>query len=284
MSPPTDTDDSVPRRPVPHDPAGYCVGVSEKPDVEGIVARLRAAGCVFAEDEAEILIASTDSAAELERLVDRRVSGTPLEYVVGWAEFRGLRVAVEDGVFVPRRRTEFLVDLALAAIDDTSVVLDLGCGAGALAAAIIAEAAPADVVATDIDPVAVRCARRNLPADRVFQGDLFAALPSTLRGRVDVMVVNAPYVPTAEIVFMPPEARDYEARVALDGGDDGLAVHRRVAAEAREWLTPGGLLVIETSERQAERTRSLFAEQRFDARVARDDDRDATAVSARSPR
>lgn len=254
------------------------------PRTAAVAARLRAAGCVFAEDEAEILIAESDSAAELDRFVERRVSGTPLEYIVGWAEFRGLRIAVEDGVFVPRRRTEFLVDVALGAIDGASVVLDLCCGAGALAAAIIAEAAPTDVVAADIDPVAVRCARRNVPADRVFPGDLFAALPATLRGRIDVIFVNAPYVPSAEIAFMPAEARDHEALVALDGGDDGLAVHRRVAAEAREWLTPGGLLVIETSERQAERTRSLFAEQGFAARITSDEDRDATAVAARSPR
>jgi release factor glutamine methyltransferase len=118
----------------------------------------------------------------------------------------------------------------------------------------------------------------------VFEGDLFAALPDRLRRRVDVVVVNAPYVPTAEIAFMPPEARDHEAIVALDGGTDGLDVHRRVAAEAREWLAPGGLLVIETSERQAERTRTLFRDQGFDADVARDEDRDATAVTARAPR
>lgn len=260
------------------------MGVTGDVDTKRVIARLRAAGCVFAEEEAEILIAASHSDADLDRLVARRVVGTPIEYIVGWAEFRGLRVAVDAGVFVPRRRTEFLVDLALKGIDARSVVLDLCCGAGALAAAIVAEAPNVEVYGADIDAAAVSCARRNLPPDRVFEGDLFAALPDRLQHRLDVIVVNAPYVPTAEIRHMPSEARDFEARIALDGGVDGLDVHRRVAAEACEWLVPGGLLVIETSEREAERTLVLFRDQGFDADVARDEDRDATAVTARVPR
>jgi release factor glutamine methyltransferase len=252
-------------------------------DEQAIVARLRSAGCVFAEDEARLLVEAAPDAARLVELVDRRVSGTPLEYVLGWSEFRGLRVVVDDGVFVPRRRTEFLVDLALAEIDSSSTVLDLCCGVGALAASLLAEGPSREVLAADIDPLAVACARRNVPADSVFLGDLFAALPSGARGRLDVVVVNAPYVPTAEIAFMPAEARDFEAALALDGGSDGLDVHRRVAAEARDELVPGGLLVIETSERQAERTRALFADQGFVADIRRDDERDATAVTARAP-
>ncbi|RWZ67897.1 putative protein N(5)-glutamine methyltransferase [Labedella populi] len=255
----------------------------ESPGAAGVITRLRAAGCIFAEEEAEILLTSSESDAELERFVSRRVAGTPLEYIVGWAEFRGLRIGVDEGVFVPRRRTEFLVDLCVDGIGPASVVLDLCCGAGALAAAIVAEVPDADVYAADIDPIAVRCARGNLSADRVLEGDLFAALPVSLRDRVEVIVVNAPYVPTTEIAFMPLEARNFEALVALDGGDDGLHVHRRVAAEARDWLVPGGVLVIETSEHHAERTRALFADRGFDAQVRRDEDRDATAVTARAP-
>lgn len=254
------------------------------PDLDGVVSRLRAAGSVFAEEEAAILVAASSGACELDALVERRVVGSPLEHVVGWTEFRGLRIRVEDGVFVPRRRTELLVDLCIEAVGPASVVLDLCCGSGALAAAIIAETRPSEVVASDIDPAAVHCARGNLSADEVFEGDLFGALPPRLRGAIDVIAVNAPYVPTREIPFMPSEARDFEARVALDGGTDGLDVHRRVAAEARDWLVPGGLLVIETSKRQAERSRELFVEQGFEARIARDDDRDATAVTARAPR
>ena len=106
--------------------------------------------------------------------------------------------------------------------------------------------------AADVDPAAVACARRNLPP--VYQGDLYAALPERLRGRVDLLVVNAPYVPTAAIATMPPEARDHEPRVALDGGADGLDVQRRVAADAPAWLRPGGALLIETGADQAPRT------------------------------
>jgi release factor glutamine methyltransferase len=255
-------------------------------DVDGVVARLRGAGCVFAEDEAALLVEAATSRAELDALVERRVAGTPLEQVLGWAAFRGRRLQVEPGVFVPRLRTGFLVDLALRAVHPGSVVLDLCCGIGALAAAIEQEsAADLEVHAADIDAAAVRCARRNVAApERVYGGDLFAALPLLLRGRIDVIAVNAPYVPTDEIRHMPPEARDFEARVALDGGDDGLDVHRRVAAEAADWLVPGGLLVIETSAAQADRTLALFTGRGFDAHIETDDARDATAVTAWSPR
>jgi release factor glutamine methyltransferase len=124
----------------------------------------------------------------------------------------------------------------------------------------------------------VDCARRNLPPERVFAGDLYAALPDDLRQRVDVLVVNAPYVPTDAIATMPPEARDHEHRVALDGGHDGLEVQRRVVAEAPAWLAPGGRLLVETSRGQADRTSGLFATAGFASRVETDDDLDGTVV------
>ena len=112
-----------------------------------------------------------------------------------------------------------------------------------------------EVYAADVDPDAVACARRNLPPERVFEGDLYDALPGALRGRVAAVVANAPYVPTHAIATMPPEARDHEHRVALDGGADGLDVHRGVVAGARDWLAPGGRVLIETSRAQAPRHR-----------------------------
>jgi release factor glutamine methyltransferase len=230
---------------------------------ESLVVRLRAAGCVFAEDEARVLIEAASGGADLERMVALRVAGQPLEYVVGWAEFHGLRVLVDPGVFVPRRRTEFLVDSAIALAAPGSVVVDLCCGSGAVAVALLAAIPSARVFAADLDPVAVRCAEKNLAATGAttaiaLEGDLFAALPDALRGRVDVLVANAPYVPSDEIRTMPPEARDFEALIALDGGLDGLDVQRRVAAEAPRWLAPGGSLLVETSERQATRTTAIF--------------------------
>ena len=244
----------------------------------GVVTRLRAAGCVFAEEEAALIVAAATTAAELERMVTDRVAGTPLEVVVGWADFCGLRIAVEPGVFVPRRRTELMARLAAALTGPGSVVLDLCCGTGAVAAAVLAAVPTAEVYAAELDPAAVACARRNLPPDRVLEGDLYAALPATLRGRVDVLACNAPYVPTDAIALMPPEARDHEHRVALDGGADGLDVHRRVAADAPDWLAPGGHLLIETSVAQAPATAALMTAAGLDAEVVHDEEVGGTVV------
>jgi release factor glutamine methyltransferase len=219
-----------------------------------IVGKLRAAGCVFAEAEARVILNAARTPDELEAMVRRRVSGLPLEQVVGWAEFHGLRIAVEPGVFVPRRRSEFLVRTAIAlATAAEPVIVDLCCGTGALGLATAKAFPHAELHAADVDAAAARCARRNvLPAGgQVYQGDLFAPLPAELRKTVAVLICNAPYVPTDEVPFLPPEARDHEPRVALDGGSDGLAVLRRVTREAPHWLAPGGHLLVETSERQA---------------------------------
>jgi release factor glutamine methyltransferase len=244
-----------------------------------VITRLRAAGCVFAEDEADLLLSAARTPAELAAMVERRAGGLPLEHILGWAEFFGLRMAVDPGVFVPRRRTEFLVRQALALCRPGTVVVDLCCGSGAVGAALASAAPQVDLYATDIDPAAVRCARRNLPAGaRVFAGDLVQPLPAGLRGRVDVLVANAPYVPTDEIGRMPPEARLHEARLALDGGWDGLDVHRRVAAVAPSWLAPGGYLLVETSARQAPRTAEIFARNGLVPRVAASAELNATVV------
>jgi release factor glutamine methyltransferase len=223
------------------------------PERSAIVARLRAAGCVFAEDEARLLVAAARTPADLTAMVDRRITGLPLEHVLGWAEFYGLRIAVEAGVFVPRRRTEFLVREAVGRTRPPAVVVDLCCGSGAVGAALAATLGRVELYAVDVDPAAVRCARRNVAAagGRVYEGDLYEPLPTALRGRVDVLVANAPYVPTEAVGLMPPEARLHEPRVALDGGADGLDVLRRVNAGASGWLAPGGHLLVETSRRQA---------------------------------
>lgn len=245
-----------------------------------LVAALRAAGCVFAEDEARLLVDEAGSPAELMAWAARRMGGEPLEQIVGWAAFAGQRIAVAPGVFVPRRRSELLVVLALQA--PAEVVVDLCCGTGAIGAALAAAWPEAEVYAADSDPDAVACARRNLPPERVFAGDLYAALPGHLRRRVGVLVVNAPYVPTVAIATMPTDARDHEHRVALDGGHDGLEVQRRVVADARGWLSPGGRLLVETSRGQAERTAALFVAAGFEASIETDDELAGTVVIGRS--
>ncbi|MFE2038089.1 putative protein N(5)-glutamine methyltransferase [Streptomyces scopuliridis] len=256
-----------------------------------IVTRLRAAGCVFAEDEARLLISTAATPDDLAAMVDRRVGGLPLEHVLGWAEFCGLRIAVDPGVFVPRRRTEFLVRqaaataLAAAFAGPGAVVVDLCCGSGALGAALAGILDRAELHAADIDPAAVRCARRNVAAvgGRVYEGDLYGPLPAALLGRVDVLLANVPYVPTEEVGLLPPEARIHEARVALDGGADGLDVLRRVTAEAPRWLAPGGSLLVETSEHQAARAVETVAGSGLIPRVARSDELYATVVVGTMP-
>ncbi|MCU1417775.1 MAG: putative protein N(5)-glutamine methyltransferase [Schumannella sp.] len=251
---------------------------------DAVVARLRGAGCVFAEDEAALLReAAGEDSSRLETLVARRVAGEPLEVILGWAQFRGLRVAVEAGVFVPRRRTEVLVAQALRYAHGDTVVVELCAGVAAVAAALAAERPHLEVYAAELDPVAVRVARRNLDPSRVFEGDLYAALPAVLRGRVGILIANAPYVPTDEIALMPPEAREHEPLVALDGGADGLDIQRRVIAGARDWLTPGGVLLIETSERQAPATVALMEAAGLSARAVHDDELDGTAAVGVAP-
>ncbi|WP_426310853.1 putative protein N(5)-glutamine methyltransferase [Cellulosimicrobium sp. E-16] len=277
--------------------------------LDDLTARLRAAGCVFAEDEAAHLAERADDDAHLEELAARRVAGEPLEHVLGYVDFHGLRVAVDPGVFVPRQRTTLLVDEAVAlgrpvargaatGLPDGAaegepgrspvVVVDLCCGAGALGLATAAGLGGADAVAlhaSDVDPAAVACAGRNVAAvgGTAHEGDLFDPLPDVLRGRVDLLLANVPYVPTGEIPLLPREARDHEAHVALDGGNDGLDVLRRVAAEAPDWLAPGGHLLTESGERQAPGAVDVLERAGLRARVVRDEEIGATIVVGTLP-
>ncbi|MFE0178188.1 putative protein N(5)-glutamine methyltransferase [Streptomyces sp. NPDC059002] len=258
---------------------------SSVPSFPSVVAALRAAGCVFAEDEAELILSAAHTQAELADMVERRASGLPLEHVLGWAEFRGLRIAVDPGVFVPRRRTEFLVDRAAALAGPGTVVVDLCCGSGALGAALAAALGQVELYAADIDPAAVRCARRNVgdAGGVVYEGDLYDPLPAGLRGRVGILLANVPYVPTGEVGLLPAEARVHEARVALDGGSDGLDVLRRVTEEAPGWLAPGGHLLFETSESQVPAARDAVERAGLVARVVEDEEWYATVVIGTRP-
>ncbi|MDI3404536.1 putative protein N(5)-glutamine methyltransferase [Streptomyces cavernicola] len=267
---------------VPHSPSSLSFDGAL---LDSVVVRLRRAGCVFAEDEAALVFSVARDEREVGVMVEQRVRGLPLEQVVGFAEFCGLRVGVEAGVFVPRRRTEFVVRQALAVLPEQGVVLDLCCGSGALGLAVAHGGPVGELHAADVDPAAVACARRNLAeaGGQVYVSDLYAGLPARLKGRVDVLVVNAPYVPSAEIGLLPAEAREYEPLVALDGGGDGVEVQRRVAATAGAWLAPGGRLLIETSERQAERTVRAMADGGLGTRVEECEELGATVVIGTAP-
>lgn len=243
-----------------------------------LVARLRAAGCVWSEDEAALLSAAAATAEEREVLAARRIAGEPLELVLGWVEFLGRRLVVAPDVFVPRHRTELLARTTLAYAATRSeapdgrrlVVVEMCCGVAPVAAHL--DAARVEVHAADLSPAALGCARRNAPAAALHLGDLYDALPSELRGRVDVLAANAPYVPTDRIADMPREAREHEPRVALDGGAEGVDLHRRLAAQARDWLAPGGVLLVETSPAQAALTTAAMTAAGLATEIVADDE------------
>jgi release factor glutamine methyltransferase len=191
------------------------------------------------------------------------VAGEPLQYVIGWAPFGRLRLAVGPGVFVPRPETEGLADRAatrLRAIPTPRTAVDLCTGSGAIACFLASEAPGTRVLATELDPGALAWARVN--ADRygveLLAGDLDAPLPAELAGRVDVVCANVPYVPSEAIATLPTDVRDHEPRLSLDGGRDGLDVFRRLAGRAGHWLAPGGWLYCEIGEDQASEAAAIL--------------------------
>ncbi|SFD38786.1 release factor glutamine methyltransferase [Bacillus sp. UNCCL81] len=250
-----------------------------------IIKQLRKAGCVFAEEEAQLLISGAGTLEELLTMVNHRVTGSPLEYILGWAEFYGNRIAVVPGVFVPRRRTEFLAQKAIDLSVPGIKVVDLCCGSGAVSVAISKAVDLISLYAVDIDPIAVQCAKCNVSklGGLVYEGDLYNPLPPQLIGNVDIIVANAPYVPTEAIKSLPQEARLYEPKVALDGGKDGNDIHRKVAENASFWLASGGHLLIETSKIQAPKTVEIFNQYGLIARLIYNNELDATVVIGTKP-
>ena len=210
--------------------------------------------------------------------VKRRAAGEPLQYVTGEMPFRHIIVRVEPGVFIPRPETEVLVDLALDLISgvEEPVVIEVCSGSGCIACAIATERPSARVVATEIAPHSVTVARRNTErlgvTDRVtvLEGDLFSGVPEELRGTVDLVVSNPPYIPTAHLPELPAEVLGYEPHLALDGGSDGLDVVRRIASEAASWLVPGGVLAMEIDESSAQGASEGVGEWYQEVRVVRD--------------
>lgn len=197
---------------------------------------------------------SPEERARYRTLIERRAEGMPLQYVTGEMPFRHLVMHVEAGVFIPRPETESLVDAVLERVSGPALMVDLCTGSGCVAVSIAYERPGALVHAVDASEVAVEAARRNaLYADvaervQVFHGDLFSPLSADLHGRVDAVVSNPPYIPSADIPDLPAEVLGFEPHLALDGGPDGLDTARRIWDEARRWLRPGGLLAMELDE------------------------------------
>jgi release factor glutamine methyltransferase len=202
---------------------------------DDVVERLRAAGSVFAEDEARLLGGD-------EALIARRIAGERLEHVLGWVEFCGLRLEIDPGVFIPRPQTEALAERAAAL--RPALALDLFAGCAAIACVVKARNPDARVVAGELDAAALSCARRNAArfGVEVVESNVDDGIPPELEGRVDVITANVQYVPTSELAFVP---HDGEPDAALDGGADGLEWVRRVRDVAPRWLRPGGVLLYE---------------------------------------
>ena len=214
------------------------------------VASLRAAGCVHAEDEAAAIWSTFVSAADRASAVASRAGGLPLEQVVGWAGFGPVRVALAPGVFVPRRRAEAILEPAVAARPDARVVVDLGCGAGALAASLAVLLPDADVHGVDLDEAALACARRT-GGFTVHQGSWWSGLPPSLAGGVDLAVAYLPHVPTSRLPGIHQDFRAHEPVLSVDGGADGLDPLRAVLADSDRWLAPRGAFVTLVSREQA---------------------------------
>lgn len=236
--------------------------------------RLKAAGTVEAAREAASLLAAVigwmphrvymhpehlltaEQAEKLWALVARRAQGEPLQYLLGRQEFMSLEFSVGPGVFIPRPETELLVELAVARCPRT--VVDVGTGSGAIAVAVAVACPGAVVYATEVSPAALAYARANAARHPVearvlfCPGDLLDALSGRgLEGCVDVVVSNPPYIARRRWGSLPKEVREFEPRVSLDGGEDGLDVYRRLAPLCLPYLSSGGRLLLECGEGQA---------------------------------
>jgi release factor glutamine methyltransferase len=226
---------------------------SARVDAEWLLAGLLGLGRVAARLELGEA-APAPLAERYARAVSRRARREPLQRILGWEEFRGVRVRLTDSVLVPRPETETLVEWVLALLPAPGprrlLAIDVGTGSGCIACALASERADLDVVAVDVSPAAAAVARENVRAldlagrVRVVAADLFAGLRDI---RADLIVSNPPYLPSALMPELPPEVRIHEPRLALDGGSDGLAVIRRIATAARPYLRPSGALVVETA-------------------------------------
>lgn len=230
--------------------------------------------------------------AELERLrglVKRRRAHEPIAYLRGEREFYGMTFRVDGRVLIPRPDTEALVETALARTAHVSLsmrMLDLCTGSGCVAIAIARQRPTAAVYATDLSPDALSVARANaarLGAYNVAfaESDLFASVPpGTREGSLDLITGNPPYIATGEIPTLMPDVREFEPRLALDGGPDGLDLVRRIVEEAPRWLAPGGVLALEIGAGEAPDTRALFEARGFsDVRADRDYGRIERVVS-----
>lgn len=240
--------------------------MDELAEGDELVVRLRAAGSVFAEEEAALLRAHAQDSDHLEETAARRIAGEMLEHVLGEVDFCGLRLQVRPGAFVPRRRSRLLARLAVAAACAAArrsgrdpLLVELCAGVAPIASVSAARVPGIRLHVADVDPLPLECARANLPSSaQLHVGDLFAAMPLAMRGTIDVIAAVPPYVPDRALALLPREAREHEPPRALRGGADGLDVARRILVQGPAWLAQGGRILLEMHVDQA---RSLTRER-----------------------
>lgn len=245
-----------------------------------LAKRLEAGGFIAPAEEAEALLAAAGGdAGRLKALVSRRLTGEPLAWITGRVSFCGAEIGVDPGVYVPRWHTEELALRAARRCPPTGIVADLCAGSGAVAATIGRLRPGAQVVAADVDQRAVSCARAN--GVEAYCGDLFAALPGELAGRIDVTVAVAPYVPDGELQYLQRDALTFEGPLSYVGGPDGTDILRRVVADGPQWLRQDGALLLELGGIQAELLRDDLARHGYSAAtVLRDEDGDVRGIEA----
>jgi release factor glutamine methyltransferase len=247
---------------------------------EALATLLADAGFVAADEEAEELLARAGGDAELlDSIVQRRLTGEPLAWITGTAEFCGIEVRVDPGVYVPRWQSELLARRAVERLPADGTAIDLCTGAGAIAMTLSADRPGARVVASDLDARAIVCARAN--GVDAHQGDLFAPLPDDLHGRVDVVVGVVPYVPTPDLPLLQRDTLTFESTLSYDGGHDGTAILRRVLTDSPRFLRPGGALLLELGAGQPEALADDLDRLGYaNVTVLRDEDGDVRGIEA----
>ena len=249
-------------------------------DAAALATVLSRAGFIAPDDEAaELLARAAGDAGLLDSLVARRLTGEPLAWITGRVSFCGLEIRVDPGVYVPRWLSEPLARRAVERLPETGTAIDLCTGAGAIARTLMSQRPAARVVASDIDDRAVACAAAN--GVKVYLGDLFAPLPRTLEGSVDVVVGVVPYVPTPALPYLQRDTFAFESPLAYDGGRDGTEILRRVLSEAPRSLRPDGALLLELGGEQAGLLGDDLARLGYvDVSVLLDDDGDVRGIEA----
>ena len=250
-------------------------------DRASVTQLLTDAGCIAARQEAdELMRAAAGNPDVLDDLVSRRTNGEPIAWLTGSVTFCDLRLFVAPGVYVPRAQTEPLARRAATLLPSAGVAADICTGVGAIAAVLAAAVPTARVLATELDVIAIQCARRN--GVDVFEGYLDDPLPREFGHRVDVMTAVVPYVPTESLRLLPRDVQDFEPRLALDGGPGGTDLLGEVARRSADWLRPGGWVLLELGGDQADPIGRLLHDVGFEGLdVMADEDGDPRAICAR---